>query len=358
METNENGGVAREDDPADADARGASDAVENSPDEGTERPVDARARKSDEATEGPGDAAERRTDPEAAFSRLGNETRLRVIRRLAEADSPPTFTDLFEASEETTTAGFAYHLRQLADHYVEKRPTDDDDEADARYVLTSAGRAVARALQAGVYTHRVERGPDDVDGDCPVCGAPKLEAALADNVVSVACTACETELLSLPFPPNGARDRDLSDLLSAFDAYHRRRLSLVADGVCPDCAGVVAGSIEGTDPPAGAAEPTEADLDVRPVLAAACDACSFSLRAPVSLAVVDHPHVVAFFADHDAEPGPIWNLGSGWREGVLSTDPWAVRVTVRLGEGADAEELRLLVGDGPTVVDAERVSIE
>lgn len=93
----------------------------------------------------------------------------------------------------------------------------------------------------------------------------------------------------------------------------------------------------------------------------------------MSLYVIDHPAVVAFFADHDAECGPVWNLGPAWREAVLSTDPWAVRVSVRLDAGRDendarhegdgprevvAEELRLLVGDGPTVVDAERVAVE
>ena len=340
----------------------------------SEADASSDARPADASTDGEGDSSaaspeaatvSEAADPEAAFSRLGNATRLRVLRHLAEADAPPTFTDLFEASGEETTAGFAYHLRQLAGHYVEKRPTGDDDEADARYVLTSAGRAVARAIEAGVYTDRVERGPDEIDGDCPVCGAPALEAGLADNVVRVACTACETTLLSLPFPPNGARNREMADLLSAFDAYHRRRLSLVADGVCPDCGGVAVGRIESADAPA----PRDADGDdevgeageaarERPVVHAACEACSFSLRAPVSLAVVDRPEVVAFFADHDAEPGPIWNLGPTWREAVLSTDPWAVRVSVRLGEGDDAEELRLLVGDGPTVVDAERAAVE
>jgi DNA-binding transcriptional ArsR family regulator len=303
-------------------------------------------------------AIESASAPEDAFSRLGNATRLRVIRSLADSESPPTFTDLFEASEEETTAGFAYHLRQLVDHYVEKRPTDEDDEAVDRYVLTSAGRAVASALQAGVYTDRVERGPEGIDGDCPVCTEAELEAALADNVVSVACTACDTVLLTLPFPPNGARDREMPELLDAFDAYHRRRLSLVADGVCPDCAGRAAGRIEGASAPGGPTDEDPEETDQRPVVSASCADCSFSLRAPVSLGVVDHLSVVAFFADHGSEPGPIWNLGPTWREAVLSTDPWAVRVSVRLDAGEGGEELRLLVGDGPTVVDMQRVEPE
>ncbi|WP_425490688.1 DUF7351 domain-containing protein [Haloprofundus salilacus] len=77
-------------------------------------------------------------------------------------------------------------------------------------------------------------------------------------------------------------------------------------------------------------------------------------------AVDGHPvagaDVVAFYADHGERLAdrPLWNLGSEWREAVLSEDPWCVRVTTRLGD----EELQLLVGDGPTVVDAERRSVD
>jgi len=291
-----------------------------------------------QTTVGPGETV---TDPETAFSRLGNETRLRTIRTLA-ADGPQTFTALFEGSAADTTAGFAYHLRQITGHYVEKHGGDEEP----RYHLTSAGRAVARALDAGVYTDRVERGPKEVDGECPLCGADSLSAGLADNRVSVACTDCETALLSLPFPPSGARDRTLPELLDAFDSYHRQRLSLVADGVCPDCAGPIQGEIEGADPP------NEREAE-RPVVVADCEACPFRVRAPVSLFVCDHPDVVSFLDSHEVEAGPIWNLGTEWRESVLSTEPWAVRVSVHTTDAV----LDLLVGDGPTVVDASRSSV-
>ena len=261
---------------------------------------------------------------ETAFSRLGDETRLRTIRTLA-AEGPQPFTALFEASSADTTAGFAYHLRQLADHYVEKR---SEDREEPRYHLTSAGRAVARALDAGTYTDRVARGPEHVDGDCPVCG---------------------TGLLALPFPPGGARDRTLPEILDAFDSYHRRRLSLVVDGVCPDCAGPIHGEIEAAEAP----EAAPAD-EQRPVVAADCEGCPFEVSAPVSLFVRESAEVASFVDDHGLDPGPIWNLGSEWRETVLSTEPWAVRVSVHVEDAV----LDLLVGDGPTVVDASRSAVE
>ncbi|WP_435146811.1 DUF7351 domain-containing protein [Halobaculum sp. P14] len=307
-----------------------------------------------------------------AFGALGNETRLRTLRRLAAADEPPTFTELFEASGEDTSAGFAYHLRQLVDRYVRK------DEETERYHLTYAGREVTRALDAGTYTDRVDREPEPVDDDCPVCGAAALAARVADNYVAVACTDCGTELLSLPFPPSGARDRDADEALAAFDSYHRSRLRLLADGVCPDCAGDATGRIEFTEP-----DPLPGD-ERRPVLVGRCSQCQFGIRTPVSLAVVTHPAVAAFFSEHgeSVRDRPLWNLGPEWSEAVLSTSPPAVRVSIRLGDDAvddsgdsgesdvggdaggdasgdasgdgDGEVLRLLVGDGPTVVDVTR----
>ncbi|MEZ3117000.1 ArsR family transcriptional regulator [Halobaculum sp. MBLA0147] len=286
-------------------------------------------------------AGERETTPaDDAFAALSDETRLAAVSAVAAADEPPTFTDLFEASDADTSAGFAYHLRQLTDRYLRKDPETE------RYELTYAGRAVARALDAGTFTERVDRAPTGVDGDCPVCGASALAAAVVDNVVAVACRDCETDLLALPFPPGGVRERDTADVVEAFDAYHRRRVALAADGVCPDCAGVVDGAIDLVETPALPGE------EPRPLVAAGCESCGFHLRVPVSLTVVEHPAVVALFDRHgeSVRNRPVWNLGPEWHETVLSTEPPAVAVTVSLGE----DRVRLLVGDGPTVVDVER----
>lgn len=283
-------------------------------------------------------------DPDDAFAALGDETRLRAIRAVAAASEPPTFTHLFDASESETTAGFAYHLRQIVGPYLSK------DEGTETYTLTSAGRAVARALDAGTFTERVDCEPEPIPGSCPVCEADALAARVTDNVVTVACTTCSTELLSLPFPPSGVEDRGTAAVLSAFDDYHRSRIGLLADGVCPDCAGPATGEIQFRE---------RADLpgeNVRPVLHSSCDSCPFSLDTPISLAVVDHDAVVGFFRDHgtSVRDRPIWNLGPEWAETVLSEDPAAVAVTVEL----DGERLRLLVGDGPTVVETERKLVD
>lgn len=293
-----------------------------------------------EKTRGSDETEQATTPADDAFAALSDETRLAAVSAVAAAEEPPTFTDLFEASDADTSAGFAYHLRQLTDRYLRKHPETE------RYELTYAGRAVARALDAGTFTERVDRAPTGVDGDCPVCGASALAAAVADNVVAVACRDCETDLLALPFPPRGVRERNTADVVDAFDAYHRRRVALAADGVCPDCAGVVDGAIDLVETPALPGE------EPRPLVAAGCESCGFHLRVPVSLTVVEHPAVVALFDRHgeSVRDRPVWNLGPEWHETVLSTEPPAVAVTVSLGEDC----VRLLVGDGPTVVDVER----
>ncbi|MFB6176605.1 MAG: ArsR family transcriptional regulator, partial [Halobaculum sp.] len=92
---------------------------------------------------------------------------------------------------------------------------------------------------------------------------------------------------------------------------------LLADGVCPDCAGPASGEIQFRE---------RADLpgeEARPVLRNSCDSCSFALDTPVSLAVIDHDAVVGFFRDHgeSVHDRPIWNLGLEWSETVVSRDP-------------------------------------
>jgi hypothetical protein len=141
----------------------------------------------------------------SAFEVLGNETRMAILEGLIADDGPGvvpverSFTELFERTDEETTAGFAYHLRQLVGQYVAK------DEESERYRLTYAGGRVARELVAGTYVESVDRSPVELADPCPFCDGTTLQAETADNVVSVRCRECSVELLSLPFPPGGHR---------------------------------------------------------------------------------------------------------------------------------------------------------
>lgn len=265
--------------------------------------------------------------PSDAFQSLGNETRMGVLRSLwaAEADgegqATRSFSALFEASDADTSAQFAYHLRQLTDTWVEK--TDEET-----YALTYAGRALARAVEAGTFTQRVDAEAVPLSGPCPECGREELTATAADNTLSVGCDACERSLLCLPFPPSGLQSHDPEDLPGAFDRHHRHRLSTLADGVCPECGGAVsttARAVEG--------DRVQATLS--------CDACGYRLRTPATLTVLDHPAVVSFYHEHgtDLRERPLWNVGAEWRETLVSEDPWVLRVSTEL----DGETLSLFL---------------
>lgn len=295
-------------------------------------------------------------DASEAFARLGNETRMAILEALTAVEDGHirpvvrSFTELFEATDEETTAGFSYHLRQLRDEYVEK--TDDGERTDGSrgsadgqsaggYRLTYAGLKVVREIAAGTYTERFDLDPTGVPDPCPFC-AGDLEVAGEDNVLTVSCTDCERDVLSLPFPPGGHATHDDEELLAALDRHHRHRVRLMREGSCPECGGATRREVdvEGERP--------HADLE--------CSACGYALRCPVSLTVLEHPAVVSHYHEQgqDVRDRPIWNVGPEWTEAVLSTDPVCVRVGVHVGD----EQLALFVGKDCSVVHTERTTVE
>lgn len=286
-----------------------------------------------------------------AFQALGNELRLATLRQLA-AEGPCSFSTLAEASDADTSAGFAYHLRQIDGQFVRQR-------GDERYELTAAGRAVARSMRSGVYTQSVDLDSIALDEACPFCREESLTATVDDSVTTVACEECDATLSRLPLPPGGYDERDPDSIPDALDAYHRRRIEAFSDGCCPECGASSSASVQ----PGTAAE-TERGHDSGdggssthgPVqLSFDCEGCGADLRCPPSLTVLDNPAVVSFYHDHDEEIGdrPLWNVGAEWCETAVSRDPWCVVVSTRLDD--DVLEL-YLAGDG-SVVDHRRRTV-
>lgn len=291
------------------------------------------------------------TDASEAFAALGDENRLAAIRALSEADEPLSFSALFEAAPADTTAGFAYHLRQLVGVYL--RRTDDEET----YTLTAAGRRAARAVRAGLYAEGPDVVPTEPTEPCPHCGERALDATVEDGVVTVACTACETPVCSLSCPP-GAQSVPPEEALAAVDRHHRHRLATMADGACPECGGHVDRSVEPVQdgPDSDVDDATGDDPAARARGVLACASCGWEIRCPVTLAVLEHPSVVAFYHDHDIDLAdrPLWNVGREWRERVLSIDPVCVRVSAVL----DDDLLELFVDRDLDVVDARRTALD
>lgn len=116
-------------------------------------------------------------DPTDALAVLGDETRIAILRALAEADDPLPFTELRERAGVEDAGRFNYHLSTLREYFVR--------EVDGGYALRHAGsRIVAAAGVAGDAGAGSAAIDDDIltqtdggeaDDDCPVCGESDCE---------------------------------------------------------------------------------------------------------------------------------------------------------------------------------------
>lgn len=91
--------------------------------------------------------------PNEAFQRLASDVRLSILVHLLRAERNEEgalpFSELQDTVGSDSSAGFAYHLRQLSGHFVRK-------EADG-YVLTAAGRRAAVTVLSGAFTTNGDR---------------------------------------------------------------------------------------------------------------------------------------------------------------------------------------------------------
>jgi len=100
-------------------------------------------------------------DPADAFDVLGDETRLSILRALADAEEPLSFTRLRERCGVADSGRFSYHLRRLCEYFVR--------ETERGYELGHAGSRVVTT--AGESAGRQSGSDDGADtGECPVCG--------------------------------------------------------------------------------------------------------------------------------------------------------------------------------------------
>ncbi|WP_135365988.1 ArsR/SmtB family transcription factor [Halosimplex halophilum] len=112
-------------------------------------------------------------DPAEAFELLGDETRLSILRALAEADEPLAFTRLRERAGVADSGRFSYHLRRLCEYFV--RETADG------YELGHAGSRVIAATGEADDTDAptVDTAGSDANAagtdECPVCGDEECE---------------------------------------------------------------------------------------------------------------------------------------------------------------------------------------
>ena len=298
--------------------------------------------------------------PEEAYTVLGNEVRIQIIRTLHEADEPLGFAELFDRIEYDTASNFSYHLTQLVDHFVNK--------TEAGYSLSWTGLLVARsAILAGQVTAQTRIEPTGVDAECPLCGAP-LEVSYDDNIMKVLCTDCigiwefgpRGLLITFNGPPMAFAYRTAEE---AFHAMAHRRLgeiALLANDICPLCAATVEHSlVVCTDH--GVTDEDHCDActnyfctDVRQ----GCRECGFGfIKLPasvVSLASGSLDHVLATYGVPVPRGWDAYALALAVEEALLETEPVRLHISLPV----DDEVISVTIDDDLTVLDHERFSRE
>jgi DNA-binding transcriptional ArsR family regulator len=295
--------------------------------------------------------------PEEAFTVLGNEVRLEVLRTLGEADEPLAYSELFERMEYDDPGNFSYHLDKLVDHFVAK--------TDAGYVLRRPGERVMEAILSGAVTTDPIRELTRTEKSCPFCSA-SIEVGYEHERVTMHCPECsgllgreESEdgrfseqgnLGIRPLPPAGVRGRTPEELHQVSEIWAATTMQAISRGVCPRCSGTIEHAVqvcESHDASDGLCD--RCGLRLAATASAVCIGCIFEMEAPVAGHLSVHPQVMAFMIDHGIDPvAPEGYLPfAAVEEEVRSRQPFEARYTFT----ADDETLTLTVEGDLAVVE-------
>ena len=276
-----------------------------------------------------------------AFEVLSNETRVEILRSLADAFAESPTDPFLDYSELRAAVGmrdkgnFNYHLDRLDDLVV------DGPEG---YAVSSIGLEVVSALASGSLDPDWTWGPVDAPGACFSCG-DSLALRYENGHLLLTCGTNEHALL-FPVAPRllDSTTDARGDVVERVAVSSYRQVLQLRHGICPECQGAVTPEIAPEPKPDQGGYYFHGD----------CQGCGFQHGYPVGAAVLTHPDVVAAYSQRgvDVRTTPFWTLE--WchvgHETVVSADPLRVRVDVQL----DGETLSLTLDSGATVVSTER----
>ncbi|GAA0224296.1 ArsR/SmtB family transcription factor [Haladaptatus pallidirubidus] len=270
------------------------------------------------------DADERDLSPDEAFSLLGNDTRIRIIQTLWEADEPLSFSELHNRVGMRDSGQFNYHLNQLVGLFVRQK--------NGKYELPFAGFRVIGAILSGTYTQRAESTTYELDSLCVKCET-RLEAEYDEEVVSVCCPACDEQRSEFGFPPGAFEDREVTELPRTFERWLRNVFSMMADGVCLNCSGRTTKSL--------VTESKYFEQEAEVGVEFVCERCNDHGFGSIGSYILQHPAVVAFHYEHgvNLRQQSAWELE--WlienESRIISDDPLLVEL--------DGDELTVTVDD-------------
>lgn len=304
--------------------------------------------------------------PDEAFTILGNETRLQILRTLGTADEPLAFSELFARVNYDDSSNFGYHLEQLVGHFVSK--------TDEGYDLWQAGERVVESILSGAITDDPAVDPTTVNDPCPFCAA-NIQVAYQQERVEFHCPECpgvgsggykDSEkdqfdehgtLGHLLLPPAGIQDRTAPEIVEAAEHWTATQAYALASGVCPRCSAQVSFSPQVCEDHSATDERCDqCDLRFAVMFSANCTNCIFDMGAPAAMYLGKHTAVMGFMIDHDIDPtspeGYSFAVFEA-EESILSTDPLNVRITYTI----DDESLAITVDEALSVVDVTRHAV-
>lgn len=263
---------------------------------------------------------------EDAYRTLGDGHATEVMYALR--GEPRTVDDLHDALDVDRDA-----LEATLDRLDGLFLTRDGDEWNTR----PSGFRLFQTMVTAVPTDPVAEGAFELDGDCLDCGAT-VEAEYVDGYLRIGCGACDAVYHDSKFPVGGASGRSRADLVRAFDRRMRANESIMTDGVCPDCRGIVENTVEGDGD----------DAWIHHV----CTRCDTITTVTVGEHLVSNPLVVAFFRDRGVDLGDAhtWEIPFCFDDDlgtVESTDPLRLSATLE----CDGDVLELILDGDLSVVD-------
>lgn len=307
-----------------------------------------------------------RLPPGEAFEVLGNETRLRILRVLGEADGALSFSEAREAADVEDSGRFNYHLSELVGHFVEK--------SNDGYRLRRPGRRIVEAVLAGAVTGEPTMARTGIEESCELCGA-SIEARWRAGSVEFLCTACagkygrayaedrtgspveEGYLGRLPLPPAGLRGRSPTAAMRAAWTWGNLEILAISAGICPRCSATIERTptvCEDHDPGEGLCG--ECGNLYAVGLHASCTNCVFETGGEFSVALTAETELLDFLTDHGLNPvapapaSRVNEVHSDYEEEVLSRDPFRARFTFEV----EGDELSVTVDDELQVVETAR----
>jgi DNA-binding transcriptional ArsR family regulator len=278
-----------------------------------------------------------------AFDALGHETRLAIVealadeRRLSWQPRGLSFSELRETVGLRDGGKFNYHLDKLRGRFVYQ----DGDE----YVLTNAGLEIAGAVRAGRFGDTPEPTSGTIDRTCPVDGVD-LEAVYDHGYLQVRCPE-HGDIFAANLPPAAATDRSIEEIHRLGIGQNRWTIERARKETCPHCwrhmhatapaeypEEVMAARQDSGRSDHGGPD-GDAAAEVQQTLAEfACDDCGLTFWLPVSVCVVDHPAVVAYYHEHNVNALEAVYLGlphvTGANGDVVQDDPVRIEIVVAM----------------------------